>query len=69
VHVAGRRDSQAQSEGLAARLPEAGVEARVVPAEGKTHVTINREFGEPDDAPTGAVFGFPGGRCEKTGTR
>ena len=25
------------------------------PAEGKTHATINRELGHPDDAPTGAV--------------
>jgi acetyl esterase/lipase len=69
VHVASRRDSKVQSEGLAATLWEAGAEARVVPAEGKTHVTINRELGEPDDAPTGAVFEFLGGCCEETCTR
>ena len=69
LHVASRRDSKAQSEGLAAKLREAGVEAKVVPAEGKTHATINRELGEPDDAPTRAVFGFLRGRCEKPGTR
>ena len=45
LHVASRRDSKAQSEGLAAKLREAGVEAKVVPAEGKTHATINRELG------------------------
>jgi acetyl esterase/lipase len=65
LHVAGRRDAKAQAEGLAARLREAGV----VPAERKTHVTINRGLGEPDDAPTGAVFEFLRGRCAETGTR
>jgi arylformamidase len=45
------------------------VEAQVVPAEGKTHVTINWQLGDPDDAPTGAVFDFLRGRCEKTSTR
>jgi arylformamidase len=58
LHVASRRDSRAQSEALGAKLREAGVEAKVVPAEGKTHVTINRELGEPEDTPTKAVFEF-----------
>jgi arylformamidase len=58
LHVASRRDSKAQSEGLAEKLREAGVEAKVVSAEGKTHATINRELGQPDDAPTMAVFVF-----------
>lgn len=58
LHVAGRADSKAQSEGLAAKLREAGVEAKAVPAEGKTHASINRELGLPDDAPTKAVFEF-----------
>ena len=62
-------EGPAESEGLAARLREAGVAAQVVPAEGKTHATINRELGEPDDAPTGAVFEFLRGQCEKTCTR
>lgn len=58
LHVARRRDSKAQSDGLAAKLKEAGVEATVVPAEGKTHATINRELGLPDDGPTQVVFRF-----------
>jgi acetyl esterase/lipase len=58
LHVAQRRDSRLQSEGLARALVEAGVEARVVPAEGKTHMTINRDLGAPDDAPTAAVYQF-----------
>ena len=58
LHVARRKDSKAQSEGLAAKLRAAGVEAKVVPAEGKTHATINRELGQPDDPPTAAVFEF-----------
>ncbi len=69
LHVASRRDSKAQSEGLASKLREADVEAKVVPAEGKTHATINRELGEPDDAPTQAVFEFLRDRCEKPGKK
>lgn len=58
LHVASRRDSKAQSEELAAKLREAGVDAQVVPAEGKNHATINRELGLPDDPPTKKVFEF-----------
>jgi acetyl esterase/lipase len=66
LHVASLRDSKAQSEGLAAKLREAGVEAKVVPVEGKTHLTINRELGDPDDLPTGAVFEFLRGRRQRS---
>lgn len=34
------------------------MEAKVAPAEGKTHITINWGLGDPGDAPTGAVFEF-----------
>lgn len=63
LHVASRADSKAQSEELAAKLRAAGVSANVVPARGKTHATINRELGEPDDAPTREVFEFLDARC------
>jgi acetyl esterase/lipase len=66
LHVASRRDSKAQSEGLAARLREVGVEATVIPAEGKTHASINRELGQPEDAPTKAVFEFLRDHREKS---
>jgi acetyl esterase/lipase len=69
LHVASRRDSKAQSGELAAKLREAGVVVKVVPAEGKTHATINRELGEPDDPPTKEVFEFLRGHCEKSSTR
>ena len=65
LHVASRRDSKAQSEGLAAKLRAAGIEAKVVAAEGKTHTTINRELGQPDDPPTKAVFEFLRVHCQK----
>jgi arylformamidase len=65
LHVASRRDSKAHSEALAARLRGAGIEAKVVPAEGKTHATINRELGQADDPPTKAVFEFLRGHCLK----
>ncbi len=51
---------EAQSDGLAARLREAWVEAKVVPAEDQTHATIHRELGLLDDAPAQAGFEFLG---------
>ncbi len=58
LYVADRRDSRLQSNALAEKLNAAGTKAQAVPAEGKTHMTINRELGEPDDPPTQAVFEF-----------
>ena len=58
LHVADRPDASAQSRAFAKALEAAGVQARVVPAEGKTHGTINRELGLPDDKPSKAVFEF-----------
>jgi arylformamidase len=58
LHVADRRDSKAQSEAFAAALTKAGVIADVVPAEGKTHGTINSDLGRSDDKPTQALFAF-----------
>lgn len=58
LYVASRPDSRRQSQRLAERLNAVGVEARAVPAEGKTHATINRELGLPDDEPTREVFEF-----------
>jgi acetyl esterase/lipase len=57
LHV-GRVDSRAQSRALAARLREAGVAAKVEEFPSKTHMTINRELGRPDDGPTRAVLDF-----------
>ena len=61
LHVADRPDSTAQSRAFAKALVGAGVQAKVVPGEGKTHATINREIGLPKDEPTKAVFEFLGG--------
>lgn len=58
LHVAERRDSRLQSEALAERLNSVGTAAKVVAAQGKTHATINREFGAADDAVTVAVLEF-----------
>lgn len=57
LHVA-RADSRAQSESFAAKLREAGVAATVVAFPSKTHATINRELGRPDDEPTRVVLKF-----------
>jgi arylformamidase len=58
LHVADRADSKAQSEHFAKALKDAGLSASVVPAEGKTHGTINSDLGAPGDKPTQALFEF-----------
>lgn len=58
LHVATRLDGKLQSESLAAQLQAAGVTTRVIAAEGKTHATINREIGIPEDAVTDTIFEF-----------
>jgi acetyl esterase/lipase len=58
LHVADRPDSKAQSGMLAGALQDAGVSAKIIPAEGKTHGTINSDLGLPDDKPTQALWGF-----------
>jgi arylformamidase len=58
LHVADRPDAALQSQAFAKALEAAGVPAKVVPGEGKTHATINRDLGLPGDEPTKAVFGF-----------
>lgn len=58
LHVADRPDSTAQSQAFSKALANAGVRAKVVPGEGKSHGTINRDLGLPGDKPTKAVFEF-----------
>lgn len=58
LYVASRGDAKTQSEGLSKALTEAGVSAKVVPAQGKSHRTINHELGDSGDAPTEAMFEF-----------
>ncbi len=61
LHVADRPDTKAQSQWLADKLKEAGVSAKVVAAEGKTHGTINSDLGLPDDKPTKELVEFLAG--------
>lgn len=58
LHVARRQETTEQSHWLAKQLQQAGVSARVVAGEGKTHATINTELGLPEDPPTLALFEF-----------
>lgn len=58
LHVADRPDSSLQSQIFGKALQEAGVSAKVTPAEGKTHGTINSDLGLPDDKPTQALWKF-----------
>jgi acetyl esterase/lipase len=66
-HVAGRDLSRVQSEHLARLLTDAGVTAKVVPAEGKTHSSLSEDMGKPDDVPTRVVFEFLHGLGGKSG--
>ena len=61
LHVASRSDSTARSEAFADALKKVGVDATVFAAEDKTHGTINRDFGLPNDPPTKALFEFMNG--------
>jgi acetyl esterase/lipase len=65
LYVADRPDTKAQSEWFADKLKEAGVSAKVVPAEGKTHGTINSDLGLPDDKPTQELWEFLDGVLKK----
>jgi acetyl esterase/lipase len=59
--VASRLDSNAQSEKLARLLRDGGSRAEVLPQQGKTHASLNRELGAPGDATTAVVNEFLGG--------
>lgn len=65
LYVASRPDTKAQSAWFAEKLNEAGVSAKVVAAEGKTHGTINSDLGLPDDKPTQALFEYLDGVLKK----
>ena len=58
LHVAEHPDAKGQSQRLVSVLKNAGVPAKVYPAEGKNHRTINSELGLPDDKPTKTLFEF-----------
>lgn len=58
IYVVRRAPSRLQSERLGELLTDAGVAAKVMGAEGKTHATLNRELGLEGDEPTQWVWGF-----------
>ncbi len=64
LYVADRPDAASQSRVFAKALADAGVSAKMVAGEGKTHATINRDLGLPGDEPTKAVFAFLHGLLE-----
>jgi acetyl esterase/lipase len=65
LHVAARPDTRVQSHWLADKLKDAGIPARVVAAEGKTHGAINADLGKPDDKPTQELWEFVGAAVKK----
>jgi acetyl esterase/lipase len=69
LHIAGRPESGTaiQALVLANALQVAGVPVQVVPAEGKTHNTLDSDLGLPDDKPTRAVFEFVDAILKKGG--
>lgn len=58
LHVASRDETKAQSHWFADKLNEAGIAARVVAGEGKTHGTISTDLGGADDPPTIELWKF-----------
>jgi acetyl esterase/lipase len=70
VHIAGRPESGTaiQAQVLANALVVAGIPVRVLPAEGKTHNTLNSDLGVAGDASTKAIFDFLEGILKKTGS-
>jgi acetyl esterase/lipase len=58
VHITPHAFTPVQAQRLAKALQDAEVPARVVPAEGKTHNTLNTDFGLYGDEATAAVFQF-----------
>lgn len=58
LHVARRADSGKQSEAFAKKLKQNQIKAEVIAVPGKTHLTINREIGLPEDLPTQKIFEF-----------
>ncbi len=60
LHVAGFPETRTrlQSEILAQSLRDAGIAAKLVAAEGKTHLTINSDLGRPGETTTRAMLDF-----------
>ncbi|MBX7207818.1 MAG: alpha/beta hydrolase [Verrucomicrobiaceae bacterium] len=58
LHVASREDTKAQSHWFADKLKDAGVAARVVAGENKTHGSISTDLGGADDPPTLELWKF-----------
>jgi acetyl esterase/lipase len=58
-------ETDVQSQRLAKALREVGVPARVYPAAGKSHTTLDAELGLPGDEPTTALFEFLDGVLKK----
>lgn len=58
LHAAQRADSKRQSEQMAEKLKKHHISTTVFAAQGKNHLTINSEIGQPDDLPTQQIFEF-----------
>ncbi len=58
TYVASRPDAALISRRLVAKLRVAGFRAELLAARGKTHATINREFGTEDDEVTQTAYAF-----------
>ncbi|MEO7564130.1 MAG: alpha/beta hydrolase [Sphingomicrobium sp.] len=58
-----RRDSRAQSDGLATALRSAGADSKVVVVSGESHSSLNRGLGEDGDFATAEVDRFLAGTC------
>jgi acetyl esterase/lipase len=66
-HAGDRQETRLQSERLVNVLKGAGVSARLIHADQKTHATINQQLGQREDEPTRRVFEFVDSIRAKTG--
>ena len=57
-----RKPAEAISKEFVEALQEAKTPAAAVLAKGKTHRTINRDIGKPEDGPSGLILDFLNGK-------
>jgi arylformamidase len=67
LHITPHDYTPVQAQRLAKALQDAGVAAKVVAAEGKTHSTLNTDLGLYGDKPTAEVFEFVDAILKKQG--
>lgn len=58
IPIAGREITQTQSKHLAAMIKKTGGHAEVFVAKNRSHMTLNKQIGNPGDVPTQEIMKF-----------